>query len=102
MAAAFLSEPEDDTPAPLDICGAAVVESGVSLAREKHHMSLKQDMELGIAANNNNFTCLLLRLFQKADLSNRSRLTLGFPNAAEVFNAWQFGDTIPNLPYDGH
>ncbi len=63
-------------------------------------MTLKNDMVHGVQDNDTNFTCQLLRLFQKADPGNLALLAMGFPNASDVFNAWQSNQPIPDLPYD--
>ena len=63
-------------------------------------MSLKLDMERGVAAGNDNFHAELIRLMQKADPGNYARLKTGFPNTAEVFEAWRAGQPIPDLPYE--
>lgn len=64
-------------------------------------MSLKFDMEYGVFGNVTNFSAQLLRLMQKADMSNRARLAIAFPNAYAVFTAEREGREIPDLPYDG-
>jgi hypothetical protein len=35
-----------------------------------------------------NFTAQLLRLIAKADLSNREKLRLGFPEVVEAYEKW--------------
>ena len=64
-------------------------------------MSLKLDMEHGVSAGNDNFHAQLIRLMQNADPSNYARLKTGFPNTAEVFEAWRTGQPIPDLAYEG-
>ena len=51
---------------------------------------LKFDLWMGLNAVQHAdwFNAHLFRLFCKADLSNRRRLAQGFPDEAEVFNAW--------------
>jgi hypothetical protein len=38
------------------------------------------------------FTAQLLRLIAKSDLSNRARLTKGFPEEVALVNKYQFGE----------
>ena len=64
-------------------------------------MSLKGDMEHGVAAGSDNFRTQLIRLMQKADAENYARLKAAFPNTAEVYEAWHAGQPIPDLPYEG-
>ena len=64
-------------------------------------MSLKLDMEHGVAAGSDNFHAQLIRLMQKADAGNYARLKDVFPNTALVYESWYAGGPIPDLPYEG-
>lgn len=69
---------------------------------------LKDDIRNLLHTQEDNFSVLLMRLYQKADMVNKAKIRRGWPNLAAVVDAWQAGpdtdeqgwDHVPDLPYD--
>lgn len=76
-------------------------------------MSLKIDVLCLTEGDRDNFSSQLMLLYQKADLVNKAKIKMMWPNLVTVFEAWNqgppvgFGNSneetehIPDLPYDG-
>ena len=63
-------------------------------------MPLSLDVRL-LNGDADNFSVKMMRLYAKADPSNRARIEQGFPNLVATYEAWHKSGNIPDLPYDG-
>lgn len=63
---------------------------------------LDWDMAHALIGDADNFHCLLIRLFLKADSDNFARLKSAFPNTERVVAHWRAtGEFLPGVPYEG-
>lgn len=58
----------------------------------------KQNIDALLKGEGDWFTAQLLRLISKADISNRERLRLGFPEEVAAFERWH-KYPMPSLPH---
>lgn len=61
------------------------------MTTEQQRRHLRFELDRAIRGQGDNFTVRLFELIAKADLNNRERLRLGFPDEVEVYEGWLKG-----------